>query len=252
MKSFYSILLLILIGQGIKSQTCNPDSTYRDSTVGVYPKPITPDGTSKGINIPACINKPYTFDFTVIVPDTVRIQGILLNLVSAKLETSGAIANLPQGISYSCNPPNCVYPAKTFGCLRLQGTPTSANTPGDFKPIISLSIVTPFGPFAVTYPGTFPGEYILKLYDENCLIATKDLSSLSENFYPNPAEGWVTSKDENISDLSLSDMNGKIITTQSKIVNNKFVFPTNLSNGMYLLNWKSNNKSYIQKIIVNQ
>lgn len=43
---------------------------------------------------------------TVIIPDTLTIPGIpfLINLEYAKINPTGAISNLPVGISYECNP----------------------------------------------------------------------------------------------------------------------------------------------------
>ncbi|MCC6816718.1 MAG: T9SS type A sorting domain-containing protein [Saprospiraceae bacterium] len=255
MKKIYFILFLIFISQGIKAQNCVPDNQYKDSTAGVFPRPITEGGSGKGIDKIACINKPYEFVFTVVIPDTLRIPGVplLLNLTHAKIDTVGAISNLPKGITYACNPPNCIYPKKTIGCLILKGTPDNTNAPGIYKPVIKLTIGTLLGNIEIDYPGAqFPGEYLLALLDENCLIATKDINIVNDNFFPNPTEGWINSREDQIFNLQLSDLTGKIIQVQNQVISNKFLLPENLNNGFYLLHWKSNDKSYIQKVLLNR
>ncbi|MGB5026097.1 MAG: hypothetical protein WBO44_12155, partial [Saprospiraceae bacterium] len=73
MKHFYLIILNFFIVCSVQSQNCLPDSIYRDSSAGVYPKPVSPTNPNGGITKKACINKPYEFVFTVVVPDTVLV-----------------------------------------------------------------------------------------------------------------------------------------------------------------------------------
>lgn len=244
--------MLILLVHSAYGQSCLPDSIYKDSTAGVYPKPKL-GGAGVGINKVACINKPYEFVFTVVIPDTLTIPGIpiVLNLTYAKIDTVGAISNLPAGIKYACNPPTCIYPRKTIGCLVLKGTADKTNLPGDYKPIIKLEIGTLLGAIVIDYPGAqFPGEYVLTLLDENCLIATKDINIVKDNFFPNPTEGWINSREDNITDLKLTDALGRTISIQNQPVDAKFILKDELLDGFYLLSWKSLNKSYVQKILL--
>lgn len=253
MSKFYLLATFMLSALSAYSQACLPDSTYRDSTAGVYPRPIVPGGTGKGIDKAACINKPYEFVFTVVIPDTLRIPGVplLLNLTHAKIDPTGAISNLPDGITYGCNPPTCIYPKKTIGCLVLKGTPTKNNTPGDYKPVIKLTIGTLLGNIEIDYPGAqFPGEYILKLYDENCLIATKDIQVSQYSFFPNPTQGWINSREEEIREFRLTNSIGQLISYQPTLSESKFLLDEKLPDGFYLLQWKSTNKSYSQKILL--
>ena len=178
------IVLLILVlfyfmSVALNAQVpCTPDPVkFRDSASGVYPRAYQDTVPWGGIKTPACIGKSYEFVFTLKVGDTVTYNGILIPLDSAVIATTGAITGLPVGISYSCNPPNCVFKKSTVGCIALKGTPTTTNAPGAFKPIISGKFYSTtlafFNPVSVTFPGTlFPGEYILNVYatgDTRCV-----------------------------------------------------------------------------------
>lgn len=233
-------------------QSCLPDSIYKDSAFSAYPKPIV-DGVGKGIDKPVCINKPYEFTLTMVIPDTMRFSGFLINLSQVSIPATGGIANLPKGLNYVCNPPTCIFPKKTMGCLKLYGTADNSNTPGIYKPSIKLLVGSLLGNIEVDYPGPLiKGEYLLTVLDENCLISTKDINIVNDNFFPNPTDGWINSREDNIFDLRLTDLNGKVVKIQSNPIDSKFLLPESLNNGFYFLSWKSKNNSYIQKVLLNR
>ena len=58
------------------------------------------------------------------MPNEIEIGGNPLALDRVELETSGAVLGLPTGLTYGCNPPSCVFPKDTEGCVNLYGTPT--------------------------------------------------------------------------------------------------------------------------------
>lgn len=249
MKLLLQFLFLICLTQVLHSQAaCKPDSLYRDSTVGVYPRPILPGSTSGGIDKPACINKPYEFVLTVKIPDTVSVQGFVITLNSAKIEPTGAVKNLPVGIDYMCNPPDCVFPKFSIGCIVLKGTATSANVPGLYKPVIKLTLNTAFGNFVVDFPGSqFPGEYILTLLDEKCNVGTNNPSQEKQMWYPNPNFGNFHTSSNQLEHIKIFNQYGKMVysndaTQQVDVSQNK------LSDGLYLIQWIEAGRSYVQKI----
>ncbi|MDQ3142583.1 MAG: T9SS type A sorting domain-containing protein [Bacteroidota bacterium] len=249
-KIIYSLIFLCFSIYGF-SQACLPDSSYRDSTAGVYPKPITDANPKGGINKKACINHPYEFVFTVVIPDSILLPLLPtpIPLSFAKIDTVGAIKNLPEGIMYSCNPPDCVYPKNTIGCVILHGTPTANNTPGDFKPIIKLTIGTPFGNFEIEYPGPqFPGEYILTLLDESCQTGTKDLIISNDFWYPNPTQGHLKSKLEGAEKVMLYNSHGKMLHKVGEKSINQLNLRPFLSEGIYFICWIQGGTHYQQKI----
>lgn len=226
---------------------CLPDSLYRDSTVGVYPRPVTPENPNGGITKPACINKPYEFVLTIKIPDTVSFQGIVVNLNSAKIETTGAIQNLPVGITYACNPPDCVFPKLSLGCIKLYGTATSANLPGKYKPVITLNLSTAFGTFPISYPGAqFPGEYILTLLDESCQVGLSNPSEEKQSWFPNPSDGNFHTTNPNVQNIKLYNSFGQMV--YSNFGSTRIDVENQLNSGLYFIHWFEGEKSYTQKM----
>lgn len=252
MRQLYCFLLLCICLNLSYSQVCVPDSIYRDSSAGVYPKPITPDRPNGGITKKACINRPYDFTMTVIIPDTLTVPGIpfLVNLEYAKINPTGAISNLPEGIGYECNPPDCKFLKKTQGCIILKGTPTSANTPKDYKPIIMLTMGTSFGPIDISYPGPqFPGEYILTLLDESCNVASKDVYLKNNAWYPNPCDGFLFNPSNHVEEVKLINSQGQLVQFEQQI-NGALEFNHALQNGVYLLMWRDGELKLSQRIML--
>jgi len=78
-------------------------------------------------------------------PQNVTIIDIVLN----------SVANLPPGLSYTCNPANCTFPGGVSGCLAITGTPLTAGT-YDLNVIITTTgTVIIFGtPFQISQQDT--------------------------------------------------------------------------------------------------
>lgn len=253
MKPFYFLLCCLFSFDILSAQVCLPDSLFKDSTAGVYPKPLTAANPKGGINKKACINKPYEFVFTVVIPDTVTVPGFgTIGLNSAQIATSNAIKGLPKGIDYQCNPSNCTFNAKTMGCIILNGIPDNSNTPGNYKPVISLKLNTVFGPFTVDYPGSiFPGEYILELLDENCQVSTYNADESKAYWWPNPSNGELYSSGEQlIQNLSITDLVGRIVYFDKNPGSHSLRLGNELSKGIYMIQWSDGNRTYKQKIWV--
>ncbi len=252
----YTLFFSISILQ-INSQNCLPDSTLIDSSAGVYPKPITPDNPNGGIHKKACVNKPYEFVLTVVIPDSVVVplSPTPIPLEKAFIATKDAIKNLPKGIEYACNPPNCVFKKNTIGCLVLKGTPDDTNTPGDYKPIIKITFTINLGfplDYADEYPGNnFPGEYILKLLSEqDCLTSSKDHTSLSTTWFPNPANQFIKNTGTTIEELKIYNTQGTLFYSSSSKPANQVDITGILPNGIYHLSWLESGHWYNQKIVI--
>ncbi|MFZ1424191.1 MAG: T9SS type A sorting domain-containing protein [Saprospiraceae bacterium] len=256
MNYFFYTLVYLFTFFNLQAQNCLPDSTFRDSSAGVYPKPISPTNPNGGIKKKACINKPFEFIFTVVVPDsvTVPIYPTPIALEKVAIDTINAISNLPKGITYKCNPPNCVYNKNTFGCLILSGIATTDNIPGDFKPIIKLILTINLGfpvPYATEYPGdAFPGEYILTLQSEvDCASATNQDLRKTNYWYPNPGKGILYAESKDVHSIKIYDLQGICIFSTNKMLDKLDLTALNKT-GLYYIQWIENNQILNQKLLL--
>jgi len=261
MKSFLSLITVFCLATGsLFSQNCVPDSLYQDSTAGVYPGPITPTNPNGGIDTFACIGQPFEFVFTVIIPDTFSFNGLLLTLRSAFIEPEGAISGLPEGIDYACNPPDCIFQADSIGCFILQGTPTTNNQPGEFEPVITMTINTNIFPITTSFPGTiFPGKYILELRDENCMLTNVHAFLAPEAWTSNPnpvTDIWrcsFRSESDHEHLLAIYDLSGRILrqrTWTGSGLQNMEVDLSDLASGMYLYRLNSGDRMISGRLMV--
>lgn len=105
-----------------------------------------PDGT---------VGQPYDQDATFYMPTQFQTQGVTVTLNQI---TVTGITGIPQGLSFTCSAPNCVYfpsqnpPATERGCVKICGVPT---IPGNYTIVVSVvaQVSTPIGP--VTQPEQF-------------------------------------------------------------------------------------------------
>jgi len=120
MKRIIPFLLLLAFGRQAFSQ-CTPDNTLQ--LVGLYP----PD------SLLPCVEEGEYFDeviqfknFSVISGASIGIPGnFTVNWVRID-----SVRNLPQGLTYTCNDPNCTYTTGEVGCVNITGT---TNAPaGDY------------------------------------------------------------------------------------------------------------------------
>jgi hypothetical protein len=173
------------------AQQCVRDSTLlMNDTLFVSPAPYTAANPKYLLKI-ACIGQPYTQSVTIKVPSTFTYQGIVLSITSASLATTGAVTGLPTGLSYNCDPPNCVFNANTLGCVLIKGTPSNpAQAPDTLDLSIKAKVNTAFGPLDITFPGPIaPGNYYLILRTAaGCMSAATEANNpfASIKNAPNP------------------------------------------------------------------
>jgi len=98
-----------------------------------------------------CIEEDLYYDeviqfknFSQINGSAIGFPGLIITIVSVQIDT---VTNLPPGISYQCNSPNCYYTTGENGCVRIYGT-TSA-PPGVYNLgfYATLMVDIGFGPF---------------------------------------------------------------------------------------------------------
>ncbi|MBL7816767.1 MAG: T9SS type A sorting domain-containing protein [Saprospiraceae bacterium] len=271
--AFFCLFSFVLNAQ---TPVCQPDTVkYRDSTSGVYPLPyVATTRPNGGINKPACIGKSYNFVWTVKLGDTVTVpyngSFVQAPIDSVVINTSGAIEGLPAGITYACNPANCNFKKKSYGCVVLTGTPTSANAIKAYPLKMSgraylSGIFALFNPVPLTFPGTLAeGTYDLNLYaanDSRCTTAAEDLTEVSSiAAVPNPTNGKTTIRIESTIadkfDFTMTDLLGRTVVNRPLSIqaglNTLDLDVSNLSNGIYIYNLSKGNRVISNKLIVNQ
>ena len=243
MKKLLPLLFALLGAYSIAAQApmCVRDSSIYKTDTLLSPAPYTAEFPNYNLN-DACINNPYNQSVTVNVPTS--FQGIPITSVS--IATSGAITDLPIGITYACDPPNCTFAAGSLGCIVLYGTPTNANmAPDTFDLGINATVNTAFGGIPVTFPGTLaPGShYYLALKSAACLVGIYDRGNqftMLKNV-PNPFgnQTIITAESLVASDFQFEvfDLLGQRVYTQTlrlEVGRNEFTFEAGeLANGSY-------------------
>ena len=111
---FFFAAFLLNAGQ---AQNCVRDSSLLITGALLSPAPYTPDSPFYNLR-PACLGQPYNQSVTVFVP--AQFSGF--NIDSVAVALTGAISNLPTGVTYVCDPPSCRFRPQTLGCIRLTGT----------------------------------------------------------------------------------------------------------------------------------
>ena len=157
------------------------------------PAPWTPDSPFYNLK-PVCINDPHNQSVTISVPATFTVSGISVPITNVSIPTSGGIGNYPVGLTYLCDPPNCVFNASTLGCILLYGTATAANpAPDTANLVLTATVATAIGSIPVNFPGNqaAPDDhyYMVVKPQGQCISHTTDAGSpfSAVRARPNPA-----------------------------------------------------------------
>lgn len=188
------LLLSLFAGATVQAQVCMRDSSIlMDTTANILlPRTYSPTYMFYDL-LDACIDQPYNQSITIKVPEA--FSGFPINSVS--VATTGAVSNLPVGITYTCDPPNCVFLPNTLGCIVLHGTPTAANTPDTLDLGITALVSTAIVNLPIEFPGQVaPGShyYLILRSVADCINSTNELGgkiSAVRN-QPNPFSGQTT------------------------------------------------------------
>ncbi len=255
----FSICSILFLAAQLQGQTCDPNTEVTDEQV-VDPAPYTEENMMAGISDTACVGQYFEFAVTLSPPDLFPLTGQPIS--SIQLPLTGAIDNLPAGMEYSCNPPDCIIPSDTVGCFLIFGTPEEE---GVFDLIISGQInFTAGGFFPIAFPNELiaPGNYFLNVKAEgsdNCLVATNELEQFVRiSNRPNPFSGeTIIDVQSDISGdfaFAVTDMLGRnIYSEQVQILegDNQIRFDgSQLAEGMYLYTISDGNNMIAKTMIV--
>jgi hypothetical protein len=246
MKKIYLSIFALFVVASIHAQTCVRDSSLLMDTLFVSPRPYTASYPVYAL-APACIGQPYTQSVTIKVPATFVYLGTPIPLTSASIATTGAVTGLPAGISYSCDPPNCVFNANTLGCILLHGTPNNPAQAPDTTNLVINATISAFGTgIPIAFPGPIaPGNYYFVLAQAGaCISGTYEQNSgiYSMKNTPNPFTGLTSIQvDAKVSgdfNFDVFDLLGQRLYSQQVSLmsgENQFSFDAgNLANGTYI------------------
>jgi hypothetical protein len=249
MKGIFPLFLLLTLSTLSYSQ-CNPDPIYADSAWGIWPNPSDnfPPG-DVGVDYSETINFKIPEDASLI--DSVLGAGQVIHSIELT-----NVSNIPPGLSYSCDIPNCTWLANSAGCSVISGVPNSL---GSY--VISLDVIayveTFFGPFGLPYP--FDG-YVINIgpVGMNSYKMTDNTFKLDDAF-PNPSNQnttvqFVTGKRNNVS-FKINNLLGETVFEQSvfsKVGVNEINLSTSmLKNGVYLYSISDGFNFSVKRLIVN-
>ncbi|MFN0173155.1 MAG: T9SS type A sorting domain-containing protein [Saprospiraceae bacterium] len=262
MKKTLILLCALFCAVSIAAQPpiCMRDSVIYGAPIDslLWPLPYKPTAPFYNLN-DACIDLPYAQSVTVNVPNSY----LNIAVTHVSIATTGAISDLPIGLTYACDPPNCVFNANTLGCIILYGTPTNANVaPDTFDLGITATVFTALGPIPITFPGQVaPGShYYLKLKPSNCLVGSYDLGSqftLLKNA-PNPFGGQTLITAESLVEADFQfevfDLLGQRVYTDQvrlEVGRNEFTFDAgSLANGAYFYSLSNREGKAVRRMVV--
>ena len=116
-KTLLLISFIVLSTLQIQAQ-CVPNTS--NTTPGITPDSAT--GLSAGT-----VGVLYSQVLQIFVPATTPVvifgQTVTVTVVSVELNS---LTGLPPGLTYACNPSNCLFPGNSNGCADISGTPTVA------------------------------------------------------------------------------------------------------------------------------
>lgn len=267
MRGLYIIILLSMICLTLSAQTsCEPDPFYADSTGGVYPRPVSEAFPDAGIDVLACPEQEYFFNFTVNVPDTILFAGTPIGVERVSLRTDNPVTGLPAGLSFICNPSDCDMAKNTQGCIALVGTVEAGVTPGVYPLEILVNIVTSLG---ISVPTQFPnaaiapGEYFIVVGEPDgqggCLTVSliETLSDQPLSLFPNPAREEVQivvpNKSLQQATLTVFDVLGRpVIHTREQLIEDGQcrISTVQLSAGTYFVNIADSHQRYQAKLVI--
>jgi len=259
----------------LQAQSCNPDPMLADSTAGVYPLPDSIGSPTSSLNS-GCVGIAYEQLFTAVVPDSLStvFNGTMIDAALLSV-TVDDITNLPTGITYACDPPDCVFLQNTIGCVVFSGTPTTA---GDFLPIVEttasinyladLDIPVNFPAQAGDAIEIFPGEYKIVIHaagssEAACLVSVNDalanVLGVQQNA-PNPFNAitniTIDSKESGAFDFKVYSLIGELVysevLTLSAGENIVQYDGSNLGSGMYFYAIGQGNAVVTKRMIISK
>lgn len=223
MKKLYVILFSLFFAQQLVVAQCTPQPGGGVGFVSPLPQDFP------------CVERSVAFSnaVTLDIPASVNLADLGLPLplsVTVSNITITNITGLPAGMSYACNPGNCVFLGGQAGCINFSGT---TNDPaGQYTLAFDGTVTVNVPPFPPVFPGgdtTVPlsllaqsGQsfgYDLRVIEQGAACSTTGIETIANNLnmqvYPNPSQGMfevsMTAGSAIQGELVISDAMGRVV-----------------------------------------
>jgi hypothetical protein len=217
MKKIIILFLAITLSTTfLSAQDCVRDSSILTTGDLFLPAPWTPAAPVYNL-ASACIGEAYQQSLTLSVPTTFTFAGTTLSINSMSIATGGAIINYPAGMTYTCDPPNCVFVAGTLGCILLHGTPSADNPAPDTVDLNFNALISSFLDIPLQLPSSLDASshlYLTIRPSSECSVTSTDdaASQMELQAIPNPFSGQtqiaIQSKQSGNFQLEIFDLLG--------------------------------------------
>ncbi len=245
--SFVAFLTLTLFSYQQVNAQCTPDPTCNDID---NPGEMCPEDLP-----PATVGVPYNQVVTVIPPATFTYNGQTVTIVKIKVTQ---VENIPQGLTYECNPSNCEFvptnPVTRY-CILLSGTPTTAGTYPLKVHVVPYIMI-------LGVPTALPEQI-----DDTSLVMVVNQSSGYEMInaskftvlspYPNPFTSTVKlsvySPTNNNVELQIFDVLGNLVYQERAVVTRgEYTFKfdgSTLKKGVYIYKINTGKEHFVKQLI---
>ncbi len=249
----------------VDAQNCIPAQNFPDTAIAIPPSWSLTRLTA-GIQDTACIGSYFEFTLSVKTPATV----LGIPVISIALPVQNGVNNLPAGMAYVCEPPNCVFPKDSLSCIKLFGTPSNPADVGQKDLTLTLTVNTAVIQVPLPYPNPQldpGGHYYLHVKpagSTGCFVpnSTREAGAPIAAMYsiPNPTSGFaqiqVSSAQTGAFDFRVMDMTGRVVHRERVLIyqgDNTLHFDgSTLPAGMYLYSLSNGAEAVTQKLVISR
>jgi hypothetical protein len=268
-KLLFSMVALLAMTNLMQAQTCTPIQNFPDSAIAIPPS-WSALRLSGGIQDTACIGSYFEFTLSIKTPGAIPgLPGFAISSIT--MPVTNGVANLPAGMSYVCNPPNCAFPRDSVSCIKLFGTPTNPADVGQKDLTLSLTLnLFPAGQLPnIPYPNQTldpGGHYYLFVKPQGssgCFVSSTDERQAlagSIRSFPNPSSGFTQivfdTPEAGQYEFIVTDLAGKAVHRERlQIFSGENTIPfdgSSLANGMYLYSLSNGLQSLTEKLVISK
>ncbi|MEY4105873.1 MAG: hypothetical protein RL181_215 [Bacteroidota bacterium] len=257
-------------GAQIASPPCKPDPKLPEGAIGIFPNQlaysISHTGTVRSDT--ACLNVYFEQVFTVKMPKPALFAAFPgVNPLLLSLSIDSTALNIPKGMGIACDPPSCVFPLGSTGCVAVRGVPTYSLETGPRQ--ISIQGIFSMGGIRMTVPdsgwyagGTFSlhilpeGSPACKPSNTSELAATKLLMRNTPNPFQDITTIEVNSGFRGRFEFRVSDFTGRVMhreAVQIYVGDNRIPFDGGaLPNGIYIYTLSDGVHSVSRKMVLHR